>query len=121
MLPQLNKLGFGNFTVIRKSDGHKMGTCGLYDRDGLEGLDLGFAFLPRYESKGYGYESAQRVLRFAFEELEVTSIQAITVKENLRSQKLLARLGMKCEGSVKLPGGNEVLLHYTIKKAVVKG
>lgn len=31
MLPQLEKLGYSNNTVIRKSDGKKIGTCGLYN------------------------------------------------------------------------------------------
>lgn len=54
MLPQLERLGHSNFTVIRKSDGARMGSCGLYDREGLEGVDIGFAFLPEYEGQGYG-------------------------------------------------------------------
>ena len=46
MLPQFERLGFTNNVVIRKADGKKIGACGLYDRDGLEGIDIGFAFLP---------------------------------------------------------------------------
>lgn len=49
MYPQLKQLGFGNYAVIRKKDGVKMGTCGLKNRDGIEGVDIGFAFLPAYE------------------------------------------------------------------------
>ncbi|MDZ7612933.1 MAG: GNAT family N-acetyltransferase [Flavobacteriaceae bacterium] len=32
--PQLERLGFSNYTLIRKSDGVKIGSCGLYDRRG---------------------------------------------------------------------------------------
>jgi hypothetical protein len=46
MTPQLKKLGFSSYTVIRKTDNAKVGSSGLYDREGLEGIDLGFAFLP---------------------------------------------------------------------------
>jgi len=48
MMPQLQRLGYSNFTIIRKSDDVKIGTCGLFDREGLEGIDIGFAFLPHY-------------------------------------------------------------------------
>lgn len=58
MLPQLTKRGYGDYTMIRKKDGMKMGTCGLYDRDDFEGMDLEFAFLPAYEKKEYAYEVA---------------------------------------------------------------
>ncbi|MGA8855003.1 MAG: GNAT family N-acetyltransferase, partial [Christiangramia sp.] len=39
MHPQLQKLGFSNYTIIRKSDNLKIGTCGLYDREVLNGID----------------------------------------------------------------------------------
>ncbi|HSO86523.1 MAG TPA: GNAT family N-acetyltransferase, partial [Draconibacterium sp.] len=50
--PQLEKLGFANYTLIRKSDGLKIGSCGLYDREGVEGIDIGFALLPAFEGLG---------------------------------------------------------------------
>lgn len=45
-------------TVIRKLDNVKIGTCGLYDREGIDGVDIGFAFLPEYEKKGFAFENA---------------------------------------------------------------
>ena len=56
MTPQLIKLGYSNYTIISKKDQQKIGTCGLYDREGLDGIDIGFAFLPNYEGKGFGFE-----------------------------------------------------------------
>jgi RimJ/RimL family protein N-acetyltransferase len=53
ILPQYKRLGFGTFTVIRKFDNSKIGTCGLYDREGLEGIDLGFVFLPEFKKKWF--------------------------------------------------------------------
>ena len=36
-----------------------MGTCGVYARENTDNApDIGFAFLPQFEGKGYGYESA---------------------------------------------------------------
>ncbi len=61
MLPQLQRLGFSNYTVIRKSDHKRVGTCGLFDREGLEGIDIGFALLPDCEQKGYAYEAANEL------------------------------------------------------------
>ena len=46
MLPQLEKLGYTNNTVIRKFDRQKIGSCGLYNREGIEGVDIGFSLLP---------------------------------------------------------------------------
>ena len=116
MLPQLERLGFTNNTVIRKSDNQKLGTCGLYDREGLEGLDIGFAFLPQYEGQGYGYESAKVLMDAAFNQFGMTMVDAITSKENHASQKLVKKLGMSLEGTVTLPGDDEELLRFRITK-----
>ncbi len=115
MLPQLKRLGYSSYTLIRKADNCKIGTCGLYDRDGLEGIDIGFAFLPEYERKGYAFESANKLKNIAFNEFGLTEINAITVKDNIPSQKLLEKLGMKLNGTAKLPNDNEELLVYKIE------
>jgi len=116
MLPQLERLGFGNYTVIRKSDQIKMGICGLYDRDGLDGLDIGFAFLPEYEGKGYAFESANKLKQVAFTEFGITEIVAITTHNNTASQKLLEKMGLTLTGTTKIPNDNEELLLYRISK-----
>jgi RimJ/RimL family protein N-acetyltransferase len=115
MLPQLKRLGYSNYTLIRKADNCKIGTCGLYDRDGLEGIDIGFAFLPEFERKGYAFESANKLKDVAFNEFGLIGISAITVKDNISSQKLLEKLGMKLNGTTKVPNDNEELLLYKIE------
>lgn len=89
MTPQLKKLGFSSYTVIRKTDNAKVGSCGLYDREALEGIDLGFAFLPLYEKMGYAFESANKLKDLAFNQFNLKHISAITTSENKDSQKLL--------------------------------
>jgi len=114
MLPQLRRLGFANNTVIRKSGGEKIGTCGLYDREGLEGVDIGFAFLPAYEKNGYAYEAASRLMQAAREDFGLTLIKGITTEENQASQRLLEKLGLSLKGTTHLPGDEEELLLYQI-------
>lgn len=115
MLPQLKRLGYSNYTIIRKADSCRIGTCGLYDRDGLEGIDIGFALLPEYERKGYAFESTNKLKNVAFNEFGLTEINAITVKDNIPSQKLLEKLGLKLKGTTKLPDDEEELLLYKIE------
>jgi RimJ/RimL family protein N-acetyltransferase len=114
MTPQLEKMGFANYTVVRKLDGVKMGTCGLYDREGLEGVDIGFAFLPEFENKGYGYESANKIKLVGFSQFGLKKIHAITTKENLASQKLIEKLGMTFKKFIKIPNDDEELMLYEI-------
>ena len=51
-------VGFGFYLTVLKADNTSIGICGLVKRDFLEHVDIGFAFLPQHEGKGYGYESA---------------------------------------------------------------
>ena len=115
MTPQLKKLGFSNYTVIRKIDNAKVGSCGLYDREGLEGIDLGFAFLPQYEKMGFAFESANKLKDLAFNQFNLKKISAITTKENIDSQRLLEKLGLKYIKTINIQDDDEDLLLFETK------
>lgn len=117
MISQRERLGYSTFTVVRKSDQTKLGICGLYDREGLEGIDIGFALLPQFEGRGYASEATERLLKLAFSEFGLTEIKAITTRLNFASQKLLTKLGMQPAGTLTLPGDDEELLLYSIQKS----
>lgn len=110
-----DEYGYGNFTVVRKLDNVVIGNCGLYNREGIDGVDVGFAFLPEYEGKGYGFESANKVKELATSHFNIKVIFAITVKENIGSQKLLEKLGLIYEKMIKLPGSEEDLMLYKLE------
>lgn len=116
MRPQQERLGYSNNTVIRKSDGVKIGSCGIYDREGLEGVDIGFAFLPQYGGKGYAFEAANKVKELAFGKFGLSIISGITVKENIKSQRLLEKLGLKFIKMINLPDDPVELMFYQINK-----
>lgn len=95
--------GFGLWVVELKASGEALGMCGLIKRDGLEDVDIGFAFLERYGSKGYATESASAVLAYGFHQLGLRRIVAITASFNTASARLLERIGLRDEGMIVLP------------------
>ena len=113
---QFKRLGFSSFTIIRKEDGAKLGTCGLYDREGLEDIDIGFALLPKFGKMGYALEASFKMKDAAFSIFGLESLSAITRSDNFPSQRLLEKLGMKLMGPITLPHDNEDLLLYSIRK-----
>lgn len=115
MLPQQERLGFSHYTIFRKADNTAIGGCGLFDREGVDGIDIGFAFLPQYENQGYGYEASSELMRAAVEDFNITNIKAITSKDNTASQKLLRKLGLSFIGKLTLPGDSEELLLYEVQ------
>jgi RimJ/RimL family protein N-acetyltransferase len=96
------RFGFGLYRVSLKATGQPMGICGLLKRDALEHADLGFAFLPRFWSKGYAFESAARVVAHAHEALGLRCILAITSPDNAASIALLEKLGFSFERMARL-------------------
>ncbi|UUZ52869.1 GNAT family N-acetyltransferase [Massilia sp. H-1] len=53
--------GHSLYLVELKETGVSVGMSGLIKRDGLDDVDLGYAFLPPYFGMGYGYEAALAV------------------------------------------------------------
>lgn len=111
-LPHVEKHGFGSYVIVRKSDTKKIGNVGIYVRDGLDAPDIGFSFLPEFERKGYGFEASKKLMEIAFSEFGLKKISAITTKENIASQKLIEKLGLKYIKIVRLPDDPEDLLYY---------
>lgn len=95
--------GFGLWVVELKEIGEPLGMCGLIKRDGLEDVDIGFAFLERHGSKGYATESASAVLEHGFSILGLKRIVAITAPFNAASARVLERIGLRDEGMIQLP------------------
>ncbi|RIA10942.1 RimJ/RimL family protein N-acetyltransferase [Flavobacteriaceae bacterium MAR_2010_72] len=109
-LKSYNDYGFGFYKLLLKSEDNKpIGTCGLIKRDALDDVDLGFAMLPDYEGKGYGFEASVALLELAKEKFKLKRITAITLPSNQNSIKLLEKLGLSYEKKV-IPFEDEVEL-----------
>ncbi len=98
------QFGFGFYLVELKESGAAAGICGLVKRDFLEDVDIGFAFLERFRSKGYAAESAAAVMDFARDALGLKRVVAITVSDNQGSIKVLEKIGLRFEQMIKPPG-----------------
>jgi len=100
--------------MTRKLDGAKIGCISLYNRDDVEGVDIGFAMLPKYTRKGYAYEGSSAIMSLAKDDLGLKSVCAFTSKENIASQKLTERLGLKFEKTIMFGKEKEELLYYSL-------
>jgi RimJ/RimL family protein N-acetyltransferase len=103
-LEAYERLGFGIYLALLKEDQTPIGICGLVKRDGLDDVDVGYAFLPQYWSKGYASESVSAVLAHARNTLGIHRILGITTPDNTGSIRVLEKAGLKFERMVTLPG-----------------
>jgi RimJ/RimL family protein N-acetyltransferase len=106
------KFSFGLWLVELKESDVSTGICGLIKRDTLKDVDIGFAFLERFWSKGYAVESALAVMDYAKNKLALKRVAAITVPENLGSIKVLEKIGMKFEKMIKMPGDEKKIKFF---------
>ena len=113
------RLGFGLYLTELKQGGVPNVICGLVKRDGLDDVDLGFAFLPHFRAHGYAQEAAAAVVEHAKKTRGLERIVAITTPENHRSVKLLNKLGLRFERMVTLPGDSRALQLFATTAAGV--
>jgi len=97
--------GFGLFRVALRESDEPIGMCGLLKRDTLPDVDIGYAYLPRYWSKGYAYEAAAAVMTYGKEMLGISRIIAITTPDNESSMRLLRKIGLEFERMISFDEG----------------
>ena len=111
--------GFGFYAVIEKAEmsdrsSKIIGMCGLIKRDSLPDIDIGFAFLPNFVSKGFGYEAASATLNYAKNTLKIDRIIAIVNPENEKSIGLIRKIGMQFEKMIKFGDEEKELMLFEI-------
>ncbi|MFL0490192.1 MULTISPECIES: GNAT family N-acetyltransferase [Bacillus] len=72
-----------------------MGVVSLDPNDVNQDIEVSYQLLPMYWRVGYATEVVQEVLRYAFHELQLPKVIAVTQMANIPSRKLLERLRMK--------------------------
>jgi RimJ/RimL family protein N-acetyltransferase len=93
--------GFGLYLVQLKESGESIGMCGLIKRDTLHDVDIGYAFLPKFLSKGYAVEAALAVKEQG-RKLGLKRLVAITDPANTGSIRVLEKIGFTFEKMIRL-------------------
>jgi ribosomal-protein-alanine N-acetyltransferase len=82
--------------------GRVIGSCGVrLARAAARQGELGYELSPVYWGQGYATEAARAMMGFGFEALGLHRICAYTVAENLASQQVMEKLGMRREGRLR--------------------
>ncbi len=97
---QYSDNGIGRMSVIEKETQKFVGWTGLKlitdtVNNHTNFYDLGYRFIERVWSQGYATESALAVLRFAFTDFALENVYAIADCNNLASDKILRKIGLK--------------------------
>ena len=91
--------GFGLYKMSLKNK-TPIGICGFVKREYLDSADIGFAILPKYETKGYTYEACSTLMEYGKIKLKFDPILSITTIGNIKSCRLLNKIGLYEIGTV---------------------
>lgn len=100
--------------VVERRDGVALGMCGLIRRDGLDGVDIGYAFLPQARGQGYAHEAATAVVEYARNGLGLAELLAVVDPKNHKSVSVLQKIGLSFARIVHLSPQQSAVHLYCI-------
>lgn len=90
--------GFSLYAVELKSTGEMIGWCGLmipaFEAHFMPAFEIGWRLSSSHWDKGYATEAAKAVLQYAFEELKLEEVVSFTVPDNIRSRRVMEKIGL---------------------------
>jgi ribosomal-protein-alanine N-acetyltransferase len=87
---------YGRWALIEKSTQDFIGSFMIRPSTAVDHrIELGYAMFKENWGNGYATESVKGGLNFAFEQLQLSSLIAITQTENMASQKVLLKCGFR--------------------------
>lgn len=131
MNEQFSKLGFTLFATEEKSTGKLIGFIGLnppkWESHFTPCVEVGWRLGSQYWNQGYATEGARAVLAYGFNQCDLTEIVSFTVPVNIRSIRVMEKIGMKRDmdgdfAHPKLSSDHKLSKHvlYRLKQAVNK-
>ena len=118
-LNQYEAGGVAPWGIVIKATNQLIGTIDFVSWNQTHGYaEIGYVCSPDHWGKGYTPEAGKALLQFGFEKMGLTRIQARTFVENEASQRVLEKLGMAYEGTMrkamKVKGKHWDLTMYSI-------
>ncbi|ANP73856.1 GNAT family N-acetyltransferase [Cryobacterium arcticum] len=99
--------GYGLWALERLDTGEFIGFTGLAPLPegipGAGGVEVGWRLAPTAWGHGFATEAAMAALRFGFDTVGLAEVNSITAVVNIRSRKVMERLGMRPAGEFDHP------------------
>ena len=100
--------------IIELSDGTHIGDLCFKGLDSNGVAEIGYGILEEYQGRGYATEAVEAALRWAFQNPNVTAIEAETEDDNAASKRVLEKCGFLANGIIGKEGPR-----YALKRSRV--
>ena len=112
---RFQKLRLGKFACVLKTTDEIIGISGIFQRyteneqnavdpERRNQIEINYRYPKIYQGFGYATEGAKAVLAYGFKNLNLDDIHAFADLTNLRSHRVLQRLGMERIGETEYSG-----------------
>ena len=91
-----NKSGIGWYPVEEKISGKFIGFVGLNNPNFMpNSVEIGWRLKKEFWGKGYATEAAKKWLEIGFDEYGLREIISFTTQQNIKSQEVMKRIGLR--------------------------
>ena len=96
------RLGYGLWTLRDRETDAFVGRGGIQPVtiDGLDEVELGYALRPEWWGRGLATEVSHAALELGFARLELPSLVAFTMPTNVRSRRVMEKIGFTFERDI---------------------
>lgn len=105
---------FGTFIIKESSTGLPIGYCGLEFAKKSKCVDIRYGISKKNWGKGYATRTAKQILKYGFNEINLSIIFGAAVHRNITSIHILKKLGMNPDKNFNLYG--DIVSPYSITK-----
>jgi RimJ/RimL family protein N-acetyltransferase len=120
-LREWDERGFGLLSVVVRETGAYAGWVTLtvpnFLPQVLPAVEIGWRFPRSQWGQGYGSEAARAVLEFGFEECGLDRVVSIRHVDNVRSKRVMDKLGMRLESTTTVPAHGAPVAVHAITRA----
>jgi len=116
--------GFGAFAAELRPSGELAGFIGLmvprFEAYFTPCVEIGWRLGADYWNQGLATEGAYAILQFGFGALALAEVVSFAVRDNLRSLRVMEKIGMRYDGEFdhpSLPEGHRLRRHVLYRKA----
>ncbi len=98
VLRAAEKPGYGLLHASLREGGAFVGGCGLFALEGTDDVEIAYRLPFACWGKGYATEMARAVLAHGLATLGLARVVGLTWPENVPSQRVLEKIGMRAQG-----------------------
>lgn len=93
-LDHANDTDVFQWSIILKDTNECIGQISVQEKDDDKSIrDIGWFINPKFQRKGYAFETADAILKYMFEEVKINAIETSSAVCNPASWKLMEKLG----------------------------